>query len=210
MNRPDSTPWLRPAAQAVNAALRLDPAAPRRLARLAGKTIALELRGTPWTVYCVPAEGGLALRDHSDAPADARIRATPLTYLRLALSDDSTDLVFAGEVQVEGDVELGQRFQRLLTGLDIDWEERLAQLIGDVAAHQLMRAARATGAWSKATAHNLALDLGEYLQDETRLLPPRALVEDYLAAVDRTRSDVDRLEQRVRRLAQRLAGEDTP
>lgn len=202
-----STPWLLPAAQAVSAALRLDPDTPRRLARLAGAVIALELRGTPWTLYCLPHAEGIALRDACETPAQARLRATPLGFLRAALGE-GTDLVFRGELEIVGDVELGQRFQRLLMGLDIDWEEQLARVVGDVAAHQLMRGARAGRAWSVAAGHALAQDLGEYLQDETRLLPPRALVEDYLRAVDVTRADVDRLEARVRRLQRHLSGED--
>jgi ubiquinone biosynthesis protein UbiJ len=51
----------------------------------------------------------------------------------------------------------------------------------------------------------LGLDVSEYLQEESRLLPTRHEVEAYLNAVDALRASADRLEQRVARLHARVA-----
>jgi ubiquinone biosynthesis protein UbiJ len=49
-------------------------------------------------------------------------------------------------------------------------------------------------------ADTLEQNLTEYLLEESRLLPKRAQVEKFLAAVDTLRADSDRLVQRVQRL----------
>jgi ubiquinone biosynthesis protein UbiJ len=46
-------------------------------------------------------------------------------------------------------------------------------------------------------AETLAQDTAEYLTEESRDLPPRFEVEEFLAGVDQLRESVDRLEARI-------------
>lgn len=188
---------------ALNRYLGLDEDTLARLAPLSGKLIAVELRGLGVTLHMVPHAGGIQLLGNYQGTPDTTISGTPITLARVGYGRDRGAL-FAGEVEIRGDVALGQRFEAVLQDIDIDWEEQLSHLVGDVAAHQVGRVVRDTLAWSAKSADSLGRDLGEYLQEESRQLPRREEVDAFLAAVDGLRDDVDRLEARVKRLHTRL------
>jgi len=187
----------------INRLLRLDPDTLARLAELDGKCIQLRLAGTgaDRDVFLFPSAGGLRLRATHAGTSDVTLRGDVPVFARLALGGNGT--ARAGELQISGDIELGQHFQRLLKRIDLDWEEQAARVVGDVAAHQLGRAARGLRAWARAGRETLRQDAREYLVEESRLLPRRDAVERFLGAVDALRLDAERLEQRFAQLTQR-------
>jgi len=185
---------------ALNRYLRLDPAVGARLAPLAGKVIALDLRGLDLTLHMLPHAGGVSLlSDYAGAP-DTVISGAPFSLLRLGHGKGERGPLFEGAVEVRGDVEVGQRFEAVLRDIDIDWEEQLSRLVGDVAAHQVGVMLRGVREWGARGADNLRRDIGDYLQEESGQLPRREEVDEFAAAVDRLRGDADRLAARVRRL----------
>lgn len=187
---------------ALNAALRLDPYTVQRLNGLAGKVVAVELRGVNLTLYLALHAGRIEVRDTHAGAADAHLSGTPLSFARLGLSGDRSAL-HTGDIQISGDTELGQQLRDILAAMDIDWEEHLSRFTGDVIAHQAGNAARAAQRWAQQSSSALLQDTGEYLQYERELLPDRAQVETFMQQVDVLRDDVERLEARVRRLQQR-------
>lgn len=189
---------------ALNRALRLDPATLGRLAALAGKAIEIRLRPFDLHFYLLPGAGGIELAAQLDRAPDTVFTGTPLGLLRGALAQGERRELFDDDLRMEGDTDTGRRLKGVLDGIDIDWEEQLSRLVGDVAAHQLGNLARGLGRWSREAGTSLTDDLGEYLHEEARLASPRAEVEEFLAAVDALRADADRLEQRVLRLQRRL------
>lgn len=195
---------------AFNRYLALDPAALRRVGQLEGRVIAIELTGLDLCLFLLPGPRGVQVLSQYEGEPDARLTGTPLALMRMGLSDDASRQLFAHEVEIRGDIELGQQFKHILDAIEIDWEEQLSRVSGDVAAHQIGRAARGLAGWGRQTADSLTRDLGEYLQEEARLVPSGAEVQRYLAEVDTLRADVDRLEARVQRLKGRLAPEPGP
>jgi ubiquinone biosynthesis protein UbiJ len=188
---------------AINRYLAMDAASLARLGEMSGKVIAVELRGLDITLSMAPHAGGIQLlKDYAGAP-DTVISGTPLALVRVGAGGDRGAL-FAGEVEIRGDVALGQRFEAVLRGIDIDWEEQLSRLVGDVAAHQVGNLVRDTLAWGAKSADILRRDLGEYLQEESRQVPHPSEVEAFVAAVDTLRDDAERLEARIRRLRDRI------
>jgi len=186
----------------LNRYIKLDPTALGRLAPLHGKRIRLHIRGLELDLNLVPAPDGIQLYPEFEGEPDCTLSGAPLAFARLG-GGEQADQLFAGAVEIRGDTEAGQRFGDLLAGLDIDWEEQLSRLTGDVAAHQVGSGARAAGRWGRQTADILPADLAEYLQEEARLLPTRIESEEFVTAVDTLRDDVERLEARIRRLHNR-------
>ncbi len=184
---------------ALNRALQLDPEALERMIALRGKVIAIQVRGLDLVFYLLPALDGVQLADSIDGEADTVIAGGPFSLLHTALTGERRRL-FDGDVSISGDMELGQRIQRLFRDLEPDWEEPLAQLIGDVAAHRIGQLGRDALRWLGRAGETLARDGAEYLQEEHRDLPSRYEVEHFMRQVDTLREDVDRLEQRIRRL----------
>jgi len=189
--------------QALNAALALDPKTLERLARLHGRVIAIELRGTGIRLVVQPETDGLRLMGHYDGEVETTLRGAPFALLRMSTGRTGEGM-FSGEVEIEGDVELGQQIQRVFEKLDIDWEEHLARLSGDIIAHQLGNTVRGLLRWGERAADHLGQDTADYLQEETDTLPVPWEVEAFIAEVDTLRSGVDRIEARVKRLQRML------
>ncbi|MBE2294664.1 MAG: SCP2 sterol-binding domain-containing protein [Phycisphaerales bacterium] len=186
---------------ALNLALRLDPENLPRLEALSGHVIAIEPSGMAMVLYLLPEPGGIRVMDRCEDQPSVWIRATPKALLQQWRGQRAD----GSEITIEGDIGVGREFQAILAGLDIDWEEQLSRIIGDVAAHQVGGLWRGLRDWSQRTSHVLLRDGGEYLQQELRLLPPRQATEQFLRAVDLLREDTDRLSARVERLHRRLA-----
>lgn len=183
---------------AVNRALQLDPDALRRLSELEGKVILVELaqEGTPLRFYVLPSASGIRLLSEYEGAPHVTISGTAsLFFGQLVRGPTVSDAL-----TVRGDIELGQRFQRILAALDPDWEEGLARVVGDVPAHQFARFGRGLRAWALQSLRTLGADSAEYLQEEAFVLAKRERVAEFLREVDRLRADADRLEKRLHRL----------
>lgn len=186
---------------AFNHYLGLDQAAGARMAGLDGRVIALELRGLDLMLVFRVQGRGIAIIDDPDQIPDTVLRGTPLGITRLGFGrGNATGTLFSGDVEISGDVETGQTFKAVLDAIDIDWEEQLARLTGDVLAHQLGNAARHTSRWLDHARLTLEQDLSEFLQEELRVVPTRIEIENLIEDISRLGMDADRLDMRLRRL----------
>jgi ubiquinone biosynthesis accessory factor UbiJ len=136
--------------------------------------------------------------------ADATLTGGPLGLLALA-SDSAQAVLQRGEVRIDGDAEVAEKFRELLKRLRPDGEEELSLLLGDVPAHQLARLASAAVRWTAKAADTTLENLSEYLGHERGDLVSRNEGEQFLRGVDAVREGVDRLQARCERLEQ-LAG----
>lgn len=190
--------------QLLNTLLKLDPAAGRRLRLFHGRTIAIHLRGLELTLYLVPEQTGeVQVLGSCEAEPDCTLSGSPADLIRSGDRKDGPAQLFAGRVSITGDTELAHRFGEVLSNLDIDWEEQLSHITGDVIAHQTGRAVRGISGYLGQSTDTTAVNLGEYLTEELHLLPHRTEVELFLEDVDVLRDDVERLQARLQRLRQR-------
>jgi len=185
---------------ALNRYLRLDPDTAARMAALQPRSIAIELTPLQLTLYVLPADSGVRLPPRLETAPDTVLRGTPLGLAQLGLGSQSGKTLFSGSVTIEGDVETGQAFKAILDEMDIDWEEQLSRLTGDVVAHQLGNTARRATSALRHGRRTLEKDLGEFLQEELQVLPTRIETENFSADVARLGMDTDRLAARIRRL----------
>jgi ubiquinone biosynthesis protein UbiJ len=183
-----------------NRLLRLDPETLDRLASLDGRVVCVELVAPPLRLYLVPWAGGLRVQGATEQPADVCLRGSLAGFARLAQGTPDPSMFAGGELVIEGDAELGQRFASVLRRLDLDWEELASRVVGDAAAHQLGALAQGALRWATGAAAVVARDVREYMQQERRELPPRERVDSFMREVDVLRADTDRLELRVDRL----------
>ncbi|RDH83356.1 MAG: sterol-binding protein [endosymbiont of Escarpia spicata] len=186
--------------QLINQAIRLDPEAPARLEPMFGRVIRLDLLGFGLSLYLIPEPGGIQLLSNFEGEPDCALRGTPLDLAAMRGNRKSADQLFSGAVEIEGDSALAHRFGDFLSALDIDWEEQLSHLTGDLIAHEVGNAARSLFDWGKKLRRTSGQNLQEYLQEELRLLPSRYEIEPFLAGVDTLRDDVERLAARLQRL----------
>ncbi len=192
---------------ATNRLLRLDPDTLHRLGDIQDKVICVRLNAARSDrqpeFYFFPSEGGLQMRSQYDGAADVTISGNAPAFMRLVLGQRAKGVFANGEMQISGDLELGQRFQGIIKKLDIDWEEITSRYVGDVIAHQIGNMVSGVHAWRRQAHDTLRQDAAEYLQEEARLLPKKEHVDEFMSAVDTLRADVDRLDKRIQRLRER-------
>jgi ubiquinone biosynthesis protein UbiJ len=172
--------------------------------QLDGRVMSLTVEGTPLAFFFRADGGRLAIAARHDGPADASLSGTPLALLALA-GPRAQGTLRSGGVRIEGDAEVAQKFRDLLEQAQPDFEEELARVIGDVAAHRLANVARDVLGWGRKAAGSFTGSVVEYLQEEGRDLPTRVEVDEYLEGVDRLRDDTERLEAKLARLEARRA-----
>lgn len=194
---------LKPIEKILNHYIHLDPETAQRLPVLTGKVIAINLHYFNCTLYFLFTREGMQLCDQYEGYIDVTMRGTPLDFLRFNLSGNNT-AIFAKDIEVSGDLDVAQQFQEIFAHLEIDWEEQLSRVTGDVIAHQIGNFFRALSSWARQSAGTLRQDLSEYVHEEARVFPPREELQDFFAAIDHMRNDVDRLEKRIQRLQAHL------
>lgn len=183
----------------VRRALELDPDTRERVGELEGRVVEVVFTGIGQTLCVTVEQGSLSFSRMPEREPDLRLKGSPIAFGRYLMASDRVEITQSG-IKIEGDIGLAQRFAGLLRGLDIDWEEWASRYVGDVAAHHAGRAASDFRAWARGSARQARMDVTELLQEETRLLAPRERIKRLMDDIDAARSDVERLEQRVRRL----------
>lgn len=187
----------------IDRILALDPETRGALAGLSGKVVDVEVAGAGAIRLHLDGERVRAGPRGEAGGAHVTIRGAPLSLLRFAFSRDREALILGGEVSLHGDVALAARLRGILARMDVDFEEALAQQIGDAPAHELVRGMRGFGGWVRDAGAALLADASEYLRYEAAMTPQREAVERFARGVEDLRDDVERLEARVARLERR-------
>ncbi len=186
---------------ALNQYIALDPTGARAFEPTYGRIISIEIEGLGTRLTLIPGPDRVQVFGAYDATPDCLIRGAPLALLRMMTASRKESQLSSGAVQIEGDTAVAQSLSGALAGLDIDWEEQLARVLGDPIANQIGRALRAAGDWGGRTGESVRANVKEYLEQGSRLLPTRYEVNEYLRQVDTLRDDVERLAERIARLA---------
>lgn len=187
----------------INLILKQDATTLEKFSALQGKVIAFELADLDLTLYLFPHTEGLQVQYLYEGQADTTLQGNTLAFINMSLGD-ATDSFFSGEVRIKGDLELGQKFNRVLKGLDLDWEEWLSNYTGDLVAFKAGSLVREFTSWGKGALKILELDAREYLQDEGDLTPRTTELNEFAEDISQLRNNTARLEARILRLQKLL------
>lgn len=183
----------------LNRGIRESLSAQAMCRELEGRSLNLRLEPLRLSATFVVIGGELELRRGDELAADATLSGGFDGFRRLLLGD-ARDTIRSGQLHLDGDAEVAEKFQALFEFATPEPEEELSRLIGDVAAHQVGQAARGLGAWAAGAVDSFTRSLREFLQEERRDLPTRTEVKTFLDDVDRLANDVDRAGARLRQL----------
>ncbi|MDH4108497.1 MAG: SCP2 sterol-binding domain-containing protein [Gammaproteobacteria bacterium] len=189
---------LRPIIGMVNRQIAAKSPARELCAELDGRIVTLRVRDTALAVSFRVGQDALEFCSGVDEP-DVAITGSLFALASLAMRSGER-LIRDGSIDLIGDAEIAQSFQRLLAYGRPDIEEELSGVLGDVAAHGVGDVARAVGRWARDAHETMRQNLTEYLQEESRVVPSRYEADAFRAGVERLRDDVERAEVRIRRL----------
>jgi ubiquinone biosynthesis protein UbiJ len=185
----------------VNTALRYDPGTRIALGKLADQVLAITVTAPAFAVYLTPDAQGLRLMGHWEGEVHTQLRGSLPALMQLARSEH-TSFADSG-VEVIGNTGLLVDLQRLLKNLDIDWEEALSELLGDVVGHQGANMIRGGVNYTRDRAGEVKRLVSEFLTEELHTLPSRNELEGFYQDVDDLRLHADRLEARIKQFLQR-------
>lgn len=187
-------------ANALNSALALDPESKNRLHKLNGKSIGIELLPFHLQFQCSFSENGVTLHNSEILQTDTKLRGTPLQMLGVMLTKENRHRFFAEDILIEGNAEIGQQVINLFDHLQIDWEEQLSKLVGDIPAYHTSRLINKFKNAILDSGKNFCDQLNDYVHEEAKWLPSSEALHDFMSDIDALRMDVDRMEARINAL----------
>lgn len=185
--------------QGINDALRYDPATRQRIAAHAGRVLAVASERPAITIYLLfTAEGTVELYDSCETSIDATVRAGAFGLLR-ELATGRT-----GGVAITGDREFAEEIARIARDIDIDWEEPLARLMGDVVARQVGDLLRGAAGFLRRATGTLRRNGEDFIRHEAQAFPSAREVREFARDTEDLREDADRAEARLEALRTRI------
>ena len=197
-----STAALASAEKIIQGALVYDPASRIALAQLAPQVLAIYVTQPECKIFVVPDERGIKLLGHYEGTVTTQLQG-PLFALaslakseRLNLKDTNVELV--------GSTGFISELQKIFKHIDIDWEEMLTRVFGDIAGHQGAEIIRSKFTWGKDRVDNISRLTSEFLTEELRVLPSSPELAYFNSQVDEIKLGVDRAQARIEQLISRI------
>ncbi|CAM3658189.1 ubiquinone biosynthesis accessory factor UbiJ [Polynucleobacter arcticus] len=186
------------ACRGINHILKAEPWAMGELARHAGKVILLKLPVGNLFFELTPA-GTLTAATDLDIPS-----------LELDVSADVMSALTGGSggvreqamksVKITGDADLAQLLGRLAGQIRWEYEEDLAQLIGDAPANFAVRQGKKFVSAGRSAASDLLANVVEYVSEEKKVLLNKRDFIIHKNQLNTLRDAVDRMEKRIQLL----------
>ena len=184
----------------LNRYLNLDPESKAHLRKLSGKVIKVEW--VPLTYYWLFKSDSIYLSKDYNGPTDLILRGSTFDFLRVAFIKKDKALTDI-PLQVLGDMEFGKQFKEFFSNLEIDYEEQLSKLLGDVTAYPMIQILKTIRCWTRQNIENLGENLTNYVQTEMNWLVSDEELQLFFSDIDELRNDCARLEARIKMLEKR-------
>jgi len=168
--------------------------------RLVGQVLTLRLEELSHPLVLVFSEQQLDVlsdwQDSSDCTVITQLKTLPKLRDRQQL----TSLIRSGELQVEGDLQVVQRFSALIDLAELDPAEYLAPWIGDIAAQGVSQAAQRALRLLRGEVARRQDYLGQTLTEEWRVAPGALELAWFSEEVDAMERSLDALTARLAQL----------
>ena len=181
----------------LNATLAMDPVSVHLLVKLEGRVIAMNIESLDGRFYLLPHRDRVSIVvDHDQSP-DIVIEGGLLAYAR-GVTTNVMGLPNPDQLlKISGDAKLVAVMRDFLRSLQPDFEEQLSSLLGDVPARYAGNQIRAFAEWAEQVSQSIAVNTGEYLTEEKRLLVVRSRIDRFIIAVNQLRNDTKQLSRRL-------------
>ncbi len=187
----------------INKALAYDPSTRIALERLSPQVLAVNITTPEFRFFVAPTESGIRFLGQYEGDITTQIQGSVPALVSL-IKSKNINLKDSG-VQITGSTTFISGLQIILKNLDLDWEEMLSKIFGDIVGHKGAELLRGKMSWVKDRASNIQRLTSEFLTEELRILPSKPELEYFYNQVDELRLDTDRLDAKFELLKQRLS-----
>jgi len=194
----------------MNRVLPLDPDYQTKLKDLRGRVVGIFFTDLDLPLYFLANENQFTVLCEYQGKPDVKLSGKSWDFFHLGMDNRGTDtsVSFDNSIHFEGDVATGQKFAQLFAELNIDWEEALADITGDIFAHQAVNVARHAGSWLKEVLTSSQDNLSEYFQEEIRITPSKIETENFIDDINIIKDDAEQLITKFEQLFKNLESKD--
>lgn len=165
-----------------------------------GSIIFVDLKNTKTQIYMKILESGIEMSENFINPPDLTIRATPLELANYFFLVNRDSVPGAGNIEISGNIGLAQTLQSIFAKSDVDWEDKLSELLGDEFSHSIFYVFNKFVENAKYGQKELANNFSEYVKFEKNIVISESELNIFNQSVDQLRDDVDKLNFRINRL----------
>ena len=180
-----------------NHALRNDSDARKKIASIKNQVIKINCNDWDVVFFIVPDENGLQFHTKYFRAENTLITGTLNNFLNIFIKGADSKTLFQHPIDITGNTQTVEVLRDAFKNLDLDLEEKLSKIIGDVAAHKIFSHAKNTKKIAKNTSEKLNEQLKEYIYFEARNFPTKKEVGKFYVDVATLRDDVERLEAKI-------------
>ena len=186
----------------LNTLVNDDPALVRRLSRLKGQIIQVNLKELNTTLTFVFSQQIDVLSEYEGQP-DCYLSLNLSVLPELREQSNITKLIKQDKLILEGDIQLAQKFSQLMTDCKPDLEEWLSRVTGDVVAHTLVQGVKNVGGLVAKQATKHQNHFAQVLTEEWKIAPAPLEVAHFCDQVDDVKSSAARLEAKLNALLEK-------
>jgi ubiquinone biosynthesis protein UbiJ len=196
------TALLLPLEHLLNTLISADPAGQSRLDAIEGKVLAIHGESPVFSLFVSVRGRKLRLAAVNEAPVNTTLRGPASGMLKLLLARGEVHNLQPFGLTLLGETGFMSALQQLLLDLQVDWEYHLGRIIGDVPVQAMRDSLNHGRAFVSRAGSRITEDLGEYLTEESGLLPTREETAQLASATAALILRIDRLEAGINLLGE--------
>lgn len=185
---------------AINNVLKLDESSQQKLTSIDGSVFAINCTSPAIEIFLIIRGQTLNLCSYYEGEVDTRISGEATALFKLLLARDKNRSFYNDQLEVKGNLERLQTLQKILMGLDIDWEYQLSKFIGDIPTQAFSDSIDSAKDLAKNTHSSLIMDIDEYIHEEKKLFPANEEMESFYSGIGQLKLRIDRLNARLNKL----------
>ena len=188
------TALLLPFEHMLNTLVNADAAGPGRLASMEGSTLDIQAQDPEFRLFVKVRNNRLHLSTVFEGSANTTLQGPASGLLKVMLARDKPHSLKPYGLTLLGDTGFMQQLQTLFYDLEIDWEYHLSRIFGDLPVQALKEGLTESHKLATRTGRRFREDLGEFLSEESGLLPSRHEIELFYSGVTDLVLRLDRLQ----------------
>jgi ubiquinone biosynthesis protein UbiJ len=199
---------MHPFEELLNRVLAKDPHLQSRLVNFAGKSLQINVHPPGIMVTALLEKSRIRLLSTEaellDIQITASISGNVSQLLPLILEKRDNRPLSNPALAITGDASFIQELHASLSSLDIDWDDYLAPLLGNLITNELSHISNDIRNWSKQASVNMRRNVNEYLTEEGRIFPKKEQLDDFSEELDYLKIRIDRVNAKASILNQKL------
>ena len=199
---------IRPVEDLLNRVLAKDSYLQSRLKTFSGKSLQISVHPLGTTVTVLFEQDRIRLLSSPaellDIEITASIRGNVSELLPLLIEKPDRRPLSNPAITITGDINFIQDIYAILHNLDIDWEDYLAPMLGNLITNELSQFGKDLQEWTQQVSSNMKRNVDEYLKEEERIFPKKEQLKDFSEELERLKLKIDRVKAKFNVLYERL------